>query len=162
QPPVEMQVLPDGGSPPQAQSKAADRWRIVHSLTDLGPTRVTAAEFVGGGVLAAGVVAALDRRRRARRRRRRPGAPFVVPGERLADVELGLRVAADIDGAEFVRVALGLVEATGYAPEILGVRMSARQVAIRFVDPPPRAPAPFKAVGGGWVLPRRALTDIAA
>src|SRR5205085_8937231 len=64
----------------------------------------------------------------------------------------------DIDGAEFVQLALKLVEGSGRAPEVLGLHVGSRQVAVRFTEAPPVAEAPFRAVGDGWVLARRAIT----
>ena len=156
---VEMRVVPDRQPQAQAARGTTDGWRIAHAVTDLLPTRLGAHEIFGGGMLAAAVVATVDRRRRTRQRRRRPGAPFLVPDEDLAQTELSLRVAADLDGAELVQIALKLIAHAAGSPDVLGVRLGSRQVAFHFVDVPPRPRAPFRMVGDGWVLPRRAVTD---
>jgi DNA-binding SARP family transcriptional activator len=156
---VEMRVLPDGQAQPQAARKTSDGWRIAHAVTDLLPTRLSTAGAIGGGILAAGVIATLDRQRRTRQRLRKPGAPFLVPDHDLAEVELGLRVAANPEGAELTQLALKLVHRTKCSAQVLGLRVGSRQVAIRFVDAPPSPPPPFRAVGDAWVLARRAITQ---
>jgi DNA-binding SARP family transcriptional activator/uncharacterized membrane protein (DUF441 family) len=157
---VEMRVVPNDQARPQAAAKQpSDGWRIAHAVTDLVPTRLDMPEAVGGGIFAAGLVATLDRRRRTRQRRRRPGAAFLLPEEHMAEVELGLRVVADVAGAELVQLTLKLVGRIQNAPRVLGLRVGSRQIAIRFVDTPPRAQAPFRTVGDGWVLSRRAVTE---
>jgi len=70
-----------------------------------------------------------------------------------------LRVAADVDGADLVRTALQLVRLAGPTPDVLGLRVGSRQVALRFTEAPPRPEPPFRAIGDGWVLPRRAITE---
>ena len=155
---VEMRVLPDGQAQPQAAAKASEGWRIAHAVTDLLPTRLGTGDVVGGGILAAGVVATLDRRRRKRQRQRRPGGAFFVPDPGLAEVELGLRVAADTGSADLLQLALKLVHRSGRSPEVLGVRVGSRQAAVRFVSAPPPPSPPFRAVGEGWVLSRRTVT----
>jgi DNA-binding SARP family transcriptional activator len=123
------------------------------------PTRIGTPGILAGGILAAGVVMTVDRRRRTRQRQRRPGAPVFVPDEHLAEVELGLRIAADVDGAELVQIALKLIARAEGLPQVLGVRLGSRQAAIQFVDAPPRPQPPFRMVGDAWVLPRRSITE---
>ena len=156
---VEMRVVPDGQVQPQAAGKTSEGWRIAHAVTDLLPTRLSITDLAAGGILAAGVITTLDRRRRTRQRRRQPGAPFLVPDRHLAEVELGLRVAADVEATELVQLALKLASGAARPAEVLGIRVGSRQAALRFVQLPPPPAAPFRAVGDGWVLPRRAITE---
>jgi DNA-binding SARP family transcriptional activator len=153
---VDMRVVPDNESQPEASGKGSG-WHLAHDLAELVPVRLNGSDLAGAGVLAAGVVFAVDRRRRTRQRRHRPGRPLLVPNARLAAMELAARVGADPEGAELVQIGLQLLAAR--APEtsdVLGVRLAPRHVELTFTSDPGSLPAPFRRTDGDrWMLPAR-------
>jgi DNA-binding SARP family transcriptional activator len=117
---------------------------------------------VGLGILGAGVVLLLDRMRRARQRRQPRGIRIDLPEGELADLERGLRAAADVELTLSVDVAvrlLGGMVAKGECspPRVVAVR--SRHDCLELVlddpsgqDPPP----PFEVTSdaGVWKLAR--------
>jgi len=126
-------------------------------------------EPIGFGILGAGVIALLDRMRRAQQRLRPAGLRISLPSGDVAELERGLRLAADAGSADWVDLSLRLLSAVvrreGIAPpRITLVRV--RPDAIEFIFEKDREfsapPPPFERSdrGHSWLLSRsRPLID---
>jgi DNA-binding SARP family transcriptional activator len=118
---------------------------------------------IGYGLLGAGVIALLERMRRAQQRKRPTGLRIVLPDGDLAELERGLRVAADQGSVEWIDLGLRLLAAIvrreGLTPpSISAVRLTddAVELLIEPGDQTPFPPEPFSPGGRGdrWVLRR--------
>jgi len=106
---------------------------------------------IGYGLLGAGIVAILDRMRRAQQRLRPAGLRIALPEGDLAELERGLRAAADPGSADWVDLSLRLLSVVvqrsqSAIPEVSAVRLRDEAVEI-ILDPTGRrsqAPAPFE------------------
>ena len=115
------------------------------------PARVPIAP-IGFGILGAGIIALLDRMRRAQQRRRPTGLRIALPGADVAELERGLRLAADSGSAEWVDLGLRLLSTLVRrhrltTPHVAVVRV--RPDAIEFIfdarQTTPQPPPPFEA-----------------
>ncbi len=116
---------------------------------------------IGYGLMGAGIVALLDRMRRAQQRLRPTGLRIALPKGDLAELERGLRVAADPGSADWVDLSLRLLAVTVQRgqvpiPAISAVRLQSDLVEIVLDAPGPAsfAPPPFEksSDGSSWLL----------
>lgn len=139
---------PEASAPPNSPESGSDASPIPLPL-------------IGGGLAAASLVALLARLRRVQQRRRRHGRPPRAPRPHLESVERRLRRAADLDGVEFLDLALRAFAAGARTlrealPAVLAVRAGAEQVELLLADPPPQPPEGFQPTGDehGWITDR--------
>jgi LysM domain len=96
------------GDDPNRPAFASIPSRSLESRKEPPGPHVPAAP-IGYGLLGAGIVALLDRMRRAQQRNRASGLRIALPEGDLAELERGLRIAADPGSADWVDFTLRLL-----------------------------------------------------
>lgn len=118
---------------------------------------------IGYGLMGAGIVALLDRMRRTQQRLRPTGLRIALPKGDLAELERGLRVAADPGSADWVDLSLRLLSVTVQRgqlpiPAVSAVRLrdDVVEIVLDATDSPSLAPLPFEqgSDGSSWILSR--------
>ncbi len=121
---------------------------------------------IGFGILGASVIALLDRMRRAQQRHRRRGLRITLPEGELSDFEMGLRLGADSDAADWIDIGQRLLSAslTGRdnrgndlkVPRLVGARLLPEVVEFLLDGPSSQPPPPFEESPdrSSWLLPR--------
>ncbi len=106
-------------------------------------------------LLLAGVVATLTGLRRRQRRLREPGRMIRLPGPSTLRAERSVRVAADLEGADRLDLALrALASQARSAPRIDAVRVKDGEIEVLFAAPADGTSGPFHGMGSrAWVLP---------
>ncbi len=116
---------------------------------------------IGYGLMGAGIVALLDRMRRTQQRLRPTGLRIALPEGVLAELERGLRIAADPGSVDWVDLSLRLLSVTVQRsqlaiPAVSAVRLrdDAVEIVLEATGQPRLAPPPFEpsSDGSSWLL----------
>lgn len=123
---------------------------------------------IGYGILGAGALLLLDKMRRARQRRQPRGVRIRLPDGELADLERGLRAAADVEMTLSVDLGLRLLgqlvkDGACSAPKLVAVRCRRDALELVFAGPMNQVPpAPFARTPepSVWRLERNCLMEL--